>query len=64
VDAYLRPLLIELGATVPVPGLVVLESDTDRLDDVPVPWAERAARALVASGAAAFVSRTPLVQAV
>ena len=64
VDAYLRPLLIELGATVPVPGLAVLESELDRLDDVLVPWANRAARALVASGAAALYSRTPLVQAV
>jgi FMN reductase len=64
VDAYLRPLLIELGATVPVPGLAVLESELDRLDDVLLPWAERAARALVNSGAAALYSRTPLVQAV
>jgi FMN reductase len=64
VDAYLRPLLIELGATVPVPGLAVLESELDRLDDVLMPWAERAARALVNTGAAALYSRTPLVQAV
>jgi FMN reductase len=64
VDAYLRPLLIELGATVPVPGLAVLESDTGRLDDVLVPWAERAARALASSGAAVLASRTPLAQAV
>ncbi len=64
VDAYLRPLLIELGATVPVPGLAVLESDLDRLDDVLVPWADRTARALASSGAAVLVSRTPLAQAV
>jgi len=64
VDAYLRPLLIELGATVPVPGIAVLESDLDRLDDVLVPWAERAARALASSGAAVLASRTPLAQAV
>jgi FMN reductase len=64
VDAYLRPLLIELGATVPVPGLAVLESDLDRLDDVLVPWADRTARALVSSGAAVLASRTPLAQAV
>jgi len=64
VDAYLRPLLIELGATVPVPGLAVLESDLGRLDDVLIPWADRTARALVSSGAAVLASRTPLAQAV
>ena len=41
VDTHLRPLLIELGATVPAPGLAVLESDLDRLDDVLRPWAQR-----------------------
>jgi FMN reductase len=46
VDAYLRPLLIELGADVPVPGLAVLESDLDRLDTVLDPWAGRVAGAL------------------
>ena len=64
VDAYLRPLLVELGATVPVPGLAVLESDLDRLDDVLRPWAERVARVLVSSGAAARASQTPLAHAV
>ncbi len=46
VDAYLRPLLIELGAAVPVPGLAVLESDLGRLDAVLGPWADRVASAL------------------
>jgi FMN reductase len=46
VDAYLRPLLVELGATVPVPGLAVLESDLDRLDSVLGPWADQVAGAL------------------
>jgi FMN reductase len=46
VDAYLRPLLIELGAIVPVPGLVVLESDLDRLEPVLGPWADQVAAAL------------------
>jgi FMN reductase len=64
VDAYLRPLLIELGATVPVPGLAVLESDAGRLGDVLEPWADRVARALVSSAAAALASRRPLAQAV
>jgi FMN reductase len=46
VDAYLRPLLIELGAEVPGPGLAVLESDLERLDTVLDPWAQRVAGAL------------------
>jgi FMN reductase len=46
VDAYLKPLLIELGADVPVPGLAVLESDLDRLDEVLAPWAGLVAAAL------------------
>jgi FMN reductase len=61
VDAHLRPLLVELGASVPVPGLAVLESDLDRLDSVLEPWADQvagvlaghpAARATAASSAA------------
>jgi len=63
VDAYLRPLLIELGAEVPVPGLAVLEQNLERVDDVLQPWAELVADALAASGAA-LASRTPLAQAV
>jgi FMN reductase len=39
VELHLRPLLVELGATVPTPGLAVLESDLDRLDDVLAGWA-------------------------
>jgi FMN reductase len=56
VDAYLRPLLIELGADVPVPGLAVLESDLDRLDAVLDPWARQVAdeiRSRTTSGAQA-----------
>ncbi len=43
VDVHLRPLLIELGATVPAPGLAVLEADLGRLDDVLAPWVTRVA---------------------
>ncbi len=63
VDAHLRPLLVELGAEVPVPGLAVLEQNLERVDDVLQPWAELVADALAASGAA-LASRTPLAQAV
>jgi FMN reductase len=46
VDAYLRPLLVELGAAVPVRGLAVLESDLDQLDSVLEPWADHVAGVL------------------
>jgi FMN reductase len=48
VDAHLSPLLAELGAAVPVPGLAVLEPDLARLDTVLRPWAARAAGLLPA----------------
>jgi FMN reductase len=46
VDVYLRPLLVELGAAVPTPGLAVLESDLGRLEGVLRPWVSRVARTL------------------
>ncbi|HEX9030579.1 MAG TPA: NAD(P)H-dependent oxidoreductase [Streptosporangiaceae bacterium] len=46
VDVHLRPLLVELGATVPAPGLVVLEADLDRLEAVLRPWATGVSEAL------------------
>jgi FMN reductase len=49
VDAHLRPLLAELGAAVPAPGLAVLEPDLARLDAVLQPWAARAAGLLPAT---------------
>jgi FMN reductase len=49
VDVHLRPLLVELGASVPTPGLTVLESELDQLDDVLRPWARRVSE--VADGA-------------
>ncbi|GAA4612224.1 NAD(P)H-dependent oxidoreductase [Actinoallomurus liliacearum] len=39
VEVHLRPLLVELGATVPTPGLAVVEADIDRLDEVLAGWA-------------------------
>jgi FMN reductase len=53
VDVHLRPLLVELGATVPTPALAVLESDLPRLDSVLEPWARQVA---VAAGAAAVAT--------
>jgi len=47
VDVHLRPLLVELGATVPTPGLAVLESDLRNLGNVVRPWAGRVGQALV-----------------
>ncbi|WP_030168806.1 NADPH-dependent FMN reductase [Spirillospora albida] len=42
VDVHLRPLLIELGATV-APGLALVEADLPRLDHIVTAWADRAA---------------------
>nr|WP_026341209.1 NADPH-dependent FMN reductase [Actinomadura atramentaria] len=46
VEVHLRPLLVELGATVPTPGLALLEQDLDRLDSVVTEWAGRVAPAV------------------
>jgi FMN reductase len=40
-DTYLRTLLVELGATVPVPGLAVLESEFGDVSGVVAGWAGR-----------------------
>ncbi len=42
VEVHLRPLLVELGATVPTRGLYVLESQLDVLDEVVTSWLEGA----------------------
>ncbi|MGH3379645.1 MAG: NADPH-dependent FMN reductase [Actinoallomurus sp.] len=39
VEVHLRPLLVELGATVPTPGLAVVETDLERADEVLAAWA-------------------------
>ena len=41
-EVHLRPLLVELGASVPSRGLYVLESQMDELDGVVAAWAEAA----------------------
>jgi FMN reductase len=46
VDVHLRPLLIELGATVPTPGLALLEADLNQPGDILTDWAERVAPTL------------------
>jgi FMN reductase len=55
-DGHLRTLLIELGATVPVPGLTVLESEFAELPAVLGGWAGRFRPAL----AAVLASTAPL----
>ena len=46
VDLHLRPLLLELGASVPGPGLAFLEPDLDQPARVLDPWAGQVAAAL------------------
>jgi len=41
-EVFLRPLLIELGASVPSRGLFVTEDKFDELDEVIADWARRA----------------------
>ncbi|GIH24781.1 FMN reductase [Acrocarpospora phusangensis] len=41
VEVHLRPLLVELGANVPTPGLAVLESRIPELDELLAGWADR-----------------------
>jgi FMN reductase len=54
VEVHLRPLLVELGAWVPTPGLAVVEADLPRLGEVLEGWSERIVPQLAASlGAAA-----------
>ncbi|GIH79837.1 FMN reductase [Planobispora longispora] len=41
VELHLRPVLVELGAHVPTPGLAVLEAQIPDLDEVLGRWADR-----------------------
>jgi len=41
-EVHLRPLLVELGASVPSRGLYVLDSALDELDSIVGAWGETA----------------------
>jgi FMN reductase len=43
VEVHLRPLLLELGATVPNPGLALVEADLRDPGEILTDWAERTA---------------------
>jgi FMN reductase len=47
VEHHLRPLLVELGASCPTPGLYVMESQLEGLREVVGEWMERARASLV-----------------
>jgi FMN reductase len=49
VEVHLRPLLVEIGATVPTRGLFVLEHEIDQLDTTVAAWLEQAGPLLAAS---------------
>lgn len=55
VEIHFRPLLVELGAVVPTPGLALLESQIPDLDAILGPWADRVGPQVVA----ALGARTP-----
>jgi FMN reductase len=46
VEVHLRPLLVELGASVPAPGLAVLESELNQPDRVLQRWTSQVVEAL------------------
>jgi FMN reductase len=48
VEVHFRPLLVELGATVPTPGLALLESELQELEPVLDRWADRVAPQVIA----------------
>ncbi|MEU4411265.1 NADPH-dependent FMN reductase [Streptosporangium sp. NPDC023963] len=49
VEVHFRPLLVELGATVPTPGLALLESRIPDLDAALGPWADRVGPQVIAA---------------
>jgi FMN reductase len=46
VEVHLRPILVEIGATLPTRGLYVTEADLARLDEVVAGWLQEAGPAL------------------
>jgi FMN reductase len=46
VEVHLRPLLVEIGATVPTPGLALVEADLEAPGEILTDWAERVAPAI------------------
>ncbi|NUW46779.1 NADPH-dependent FMN reductase [Nonomuraea rhodomycinica] len=62
VEVHLRPLLVELGATVPTPGLALLESQLTDLEERLAAWADRVAPQ-VAAPLKAEAARTSAVGA-
>ena len=61
VELHLRPLLLELGAATPAPGLPFLEADLEEPARVLDPWAARVAAALGRCAALAAPDRTTVV---
>ena len=49
VEVHLRPLLVEIGATIPTRGLFVLEQELDALPDTITAWLAQAGPLLAAS---------------
>jgi len=49
VEVHLRPLLVEIGATVPTRGLYVLEQELEVLDDTIATWLTQAGSLLATS---------------
>ncbi|ADG88320.1 FMN reductase [Thermobispora bispora] len=49
VELHLRPVLVELGATVPTPGLAVVEAELPDLADLLKRWAEQVAPQVTAA---------------
>ncbi|PRY67860.1 FMN reductase [Glaciihabitans tibetensis] len=62
-DVHLRPLLVELGASVPTSGLYFVASQMDHLDEIADAWAREASEVLnlllpLIHGAAAYTDGT------
>jgi len=49
VEVHLRPVLVELGATLPTRGLYVMESQLADLDAIVAAWVEEAGPRLLAA---------------